>query len=195
MNTLTNILKFIHVLGVVFMAAPLYSLIIVNERARLSSSMIYKVDRYMENIIKRQSLRCYIFQLTVLISGIGLVYFEGFGLSFIITNWILTVKTLLLLVLMGLLFYVHFGIQPQIEKLLNQINDDPVPDEIAKSIKPFRAKRKKLATVCLFLVITLVILGLQVYATYNPVLTVILIVLAGLFSWRVYKAPIPYGWI
>ena len=49
----TDILKFVHILGVVFMSAPLYSLILVNERALLGPSMVYGVDRYMENLIKK----------------------------------------------------------------------------------------------------------------------------------------------
>ena len=111
------------------------------------------------------------------------------------TEWVLAAKTILLLGLMGLLSYVHFGIQPGIEKLLGQVESDPVPEEIASGIRPLRVRRKRLAGICLFLVVTTVILGLQVFDTFHPFLTGGLIVLAALFAWRVYKSPVRFGWI
>jgi uncharacterized membrane protein YqjE len=56
-------------------------------------------------------------------------------------------------------------------------------------------RRKKLAGFCLFFVITLVLLGLQVFVQFNLTTTALLLALAALFSWRVYKSPIPYGWV
>ena len=44
-----NIVKFFHVLAVVFMAAPLYNLIVVHERRRLGKAP-FLIDRYFENI-------------------------------------------------------------------------------------------------------------------------------------------------
>jgi len=189
-----NAVKFVHILSVVFMSAPLYNLIVVNERA-LFGPMSYKLDRYMENLIKGSSTRCYVFQLTALVTGFLLVYFSGLGLTSIVSNWVLAAKTGLLLALMGLLSYVHFGIQPKIEKLLAPLSEDPIPEGVATAIKPLRIRRKRLAGVCLFLVITLIILGLQVFVRYGSILTLTLIVLAALFAWWVYKKPIPYGWV
>jgi len=57
-----NIVKFIHVLAVVFMAAPLYNLIAVHERRRLGKAP-FLIDRYFENIIKGAAIRCYIYNL------------------------------------------------------------------------------------------------------------------------------------
>jgi hypothetical protein len=176
------------------MSAPLYNLIIVNERARFGP-MSYKIDRYLENLIKGSSIRCYAFQLTALGTGLLLVGLSGLGFASIFTDWVLATKTGLLLVLIGLLSYVHFGIQPQIEKLLAQVSEDPVPEEIAAAISPLRVRRKRLAGVCLFFVITIIVLGLQVYARYDPTLSLALIALAALFSWWVYKKPVPYGWV
>ncbi len=56
--------KFLHILAVVFMSAPLYNLIVVNERLRFGKAP-YAVDRYFENLIKSNSVRCYAFQATV----------------------------------------------------------------------------------------------------------------------------------
>ncbi|MFQ6618775.1 MAG: hypothetical protein ACE5QV_08825 [Fidelibacterota bacterium] len=196
MDILIDVMKFLHILGVVFMSVPLFSLIIVNERARLGGGLVYSTDRYLENIIKGQSRRCYVFQLTVLTTGIVLLIIEGMGIESIIFNWVIAVKTVLLLTLMSLLSYVHFGIQPGIESLLSKVNPEgEIPEEIAAGIKPLRLRRKKLAATCLFIVITLIILGLQVVSRFNPVLTLVLIALAGLFTLRVYKSLIPFGWI
>jgi hypothetical protein len=189
-----DLLKFVHILGVVFMSVPLYNLVLVNERALLGPGMVYAVDRYLENLIRKSALRCYVFQTSVLVSGLILTHLE-LGLSSLFTEWVLAAKTLLLLTLMGMLSYIHFSVQPRIEQLLGQVQGDPVPQEIAAALRPLRVRRKRLAGVCLFLVVTTVILGLQVFEAFNAWLTAGLIVLAALFAWRVYKTPIRFGWI
>ena len=186
--------KFLHILTVVFMAAPLYNLIVVNERLRFGKAP-YAVDRYFENLIKSNALRCFIFQATAFLSGILLIVVPGQPWGVLVTNRILLAKLLLLLVLTLLLSYVHFGIQPRIEVLLGQVQGGEIPPDIAGQLLPWRARRKKLAGLCLFFVITLVLLGLQVFARFHPLLTGLLILLAAAFSWRVYKTNIPYGWI
>jgi hypothetical protein len=195
METWLQAIRFLHILTVVFMAAPLYNLIIVNERGLLGPKLDYKVDCYMENLIRKNSVRCYIFQITVLVTGIALVYLDGLGFSSIFYNWVLLLKTLLVLTLMGLLSFVHFGLQPKIDAGLSRAKNNPIPEEIATTIRPLRLTRKRLASVCLFLVITTIIIGLQVFENYTYTLTFILIVLAALFSWRVYKGSPNYGWV
>ncbi len=49
----------LHLIATLFMAAPLYALISVNERARFTVPPNYNTDRYLENLIKRQPIRCY----------------------------------------------------------------------------------------------------------------------------------------
>ena len=188
-----DLVKFLHILTVVFMAAPLYNLVVVNERVRFGKAHL-QVDQYFENLIRGNAIRCYIFQLTALVTGLVLIGLQG-SLSPLFTNWILFVKTLLLLVLTGLLSVVHFSLQPRIDGLLAQAQGDAIPQEIAAQIGPLRLKRKRLAATCLFLVITIVLLGLQVVSRFAASLTVLLIVLAALFAWRVYRSRIPYGWV
>jgi len=186
--------KFLHILTVVFMAAPLYNLIVVNERLRLGQAP-YAVDRYFENLIKTNAVRCFVFQATAFVTGILLILLPGQPLTVLFTNQILLAKFSLLLVLTILLSYVHFGIQRRIEALLAQVQGEYIPSAIAEQLRPWRARRKKLAGFCLFFVITLVLLGLQVYTRFGLGLTGLLLLLAALFSWRVYKTNIPYGWI
>ena len=195
MEIVLQILRFAHILAVVFMAWPLYALIAVNERGRLGSPLGEWADQYMENIIKAQTMRCYIYQLTALVTGVALVYFRGFGLSYIFTNWVLVAKTILLLTLMGLLSYVHLGLQPRIDALFAQAGTNAVPEDLGAQVAVLRVRRKKLAATCLFMVITTVLLGLQVYARFNPLLTLALVVLTALFVWRAYRTPIPFGWM
>jgi len=191
---LYKIVKFLHVLTVVFMSAPLYNLIVVNERVRFGKAPL-PVDRYFESIIRGNSTRCYVFQLTALVTGLVLIAIGGDPLRALVTNWVLLVKLLLLLVLMGLLSWVHFGIQPRIDGLLSQVQGETIPQEIAGKIAPLRGRRKRLAATCLFLVIVTVLLGAQVFSRFIPVVTVGLILLAALFAWRVYRTPVPYGWV
>ncbi len=195
MDIIVDLLKFLHVISFVFMTVPLFNLIVVNERALLGKAFNYYADRYMENIIKHGAYRCFVFQSTVLLTGI-LLLVTGPGIEVLWSNWIVLIKTILLFALMGLLSYVHLSLQPAIEALISDINPgSEISDNLITQLKPYRVRRKWLATICLFLVITSIILGLQVYASYNPLLTISLIVLAGLFALKVNKTLIRFGWI
>ena len=195
MNVIIDLLKFMHVIGFVFMTVPLFNLIVVNERALMGVSFNYYADRYMENIIKHGAYRCFVFQSTVLITGILLLAI-GPGIELLWSNWIVLVKTILLFTLMGLLSYVHFSLQPKIESLISDIApDSEISGNLVSQLKPYRVRRKWLATACLFLVITSIIFGLQVNALYNPLLTIGLIILAGLFTLKVNKTLIRFGWV
>src|SRR3990167_10013640 len=90
--------KFLHILTVVFMAAPLYNLIVVNERLRYGKAP-YAVDRYFENLIKTNAIRCFVFQLTAFVTGILLLPLGGLPLNALLTNRGLLAKFVLLLVL------------------------------------------------------------------------------------------------
>jgi hypothetical protein len=196
MGIFYDILKFLHVMSFVFMSVPLFNLIVVNERAKLGVPFNYYADRYMENIIRRGATRCFVFQSTVLITGILLLVLGPLGIGALWSNWILLVKTLLLFTLMGLLSYVHFSLQPKIESILSDIGPETaVPDGLAAQLMPYRVRRKKLATFCLFLVITIIILGLQVYSTFSPILTIALIGLAAVFAFRANKTLLRFGWV
>ena len=196
MENLYQVLELWHIISFVFMSIPLFNLIVVNERALMGSSFNYGTDNYMENIIRHGAYRCYIFQLSVLVSGILLLVFGHWGIQALWTDYILPTKTVLLLILMSLLSYVHFSLQPKIDSYFKDITPETkVPDNFLLSVKPFRVLRKRLATVCLFLVLTTIILGMQVYGPYSLTLNVILIGLAGLFTWRVNKTLILFGWL
>ena len=195
MESLYSVLRFLHVLGFVFMAIPLFNLIVVNERALLGVPFQYHADRYMENIIRRGALRCFVFQGTVLASGVLMLAVGPLGIGALWGNWVLLAKTLLLLTLMALLSYVHFGLQPRIEAILAGVRVDAAPPaDLPAKLKPYRVRRKRLATLCLFLVITTIVLGLQVYGRFSAGLTTALILLAGLFAWRANRTLLRLGW-
>jgi len=189
-----DIVKFLHILAVVFMAAPLYNLIVVHERRRIGKAPLV-VDRYFENIIKGAAIRCYVYQFTALITGLLLLPLGGFPWNDLVLNPVLLVKLILLLTLTSLLSIVHFKIQPSIEALLSEVRGEEIPEEIFKQIAPIRLGRTRLATVCLFIVITIVLFGLQVTTRFGLPATAILILLAALFSWRVYRTSVRFGWI
>lgn len=191
MEIVLQLVKFIHILSFAFMSVPLFNLIVVNERARLGSTMIYDVDRYLENVIGGLLLRCYAFQLTVLLSGLALVFLRQLDLW---GNWALLTKLALFLVIVVIHNYAYFNLQRPINRLLAEVSADPVPEEITAQIRPLRVRRKRLASFCLFLVLVTILLGLQVYARFNPVLTVVLIAAVALFAWRAYKNRVPFGW-
>jgi hypothetical protein len=196
MSVLYDVLKFMHVMSFVFMSVPLFNLIVVNERALYSRSFDYSVDRFMENILRHGAYRCFIFQSTALLTGLLLLIFGPLGITALWTDIIILTKTILLLTLTSLLSYVHLKLQPHIDKLLAGFGPDaPVSESPWINLKAYRTKRKRLASFCLFVVITVIILGLQVYGRFHVALTAGLIGLAGLFAWRVNKTLIRFGWI
>lgn len=196
MDTLYSALRFLHVLAFVFMAIPLFNLIVVNERALLGVPFEYQADRYMENIIRHGAARCFVFQSTVLATGVLMLVAGPLGIGALWGNWVLLVKLVVLLTLMALLSYVHLGLQPKIEAVLATVGPGTSPPaDIVAQLKPFRVLRKRLATVCLFLVITAIILGLQVFRPFAAGLTIVLVALAALFAWRANRTLLRLGWI
>ncbi|NOX90025.1 MAG: hypothetical protein GXO77_13480 [Calditrichaeota bacterium] len=191
-----DLLKFLHVMSFVFMTVPLFNLIVVNERALLGPKFNYPADRYMENIIGHGASRCFVFQSTVLLTGLLLLLFGPLGIEALWLNPVVAAKIVLLFVLMGMLSYIHFKVQPKIERLMETVGPDKeVPEDFSAKLKPYRVLRKRMATFCLFLIITIIILGLQTYAPFSPFLTAALIALAALFARHANKTLIRFGWI
>lgn len=181
----------LHVIAMAFMSAPLFALIVVGERARFAVPPGYNTDRYMENIIKSQPPRCYAYMAVVLVTGIVLIGSRGWNLA----DWALISKLAVFTVLVFLLSYVHFGIQPQIEQILaGGKPGDEVPADKRPTLVRWRTRRKRLAATCLFLVLTSLIFGVKVTLAYSWWLSLIFVVLAALFAWRAFRKPVPFGW-
>lgn len=196
MNIIYDLLRFFHVISFVFMCVLLFNLIVANERVMRGISFNYAADNHLENIIKNGFNWCYIFQAITLITGVLLLLLGNIGIEGLWTDWIVATKTIILIVLMGTVSYVHFRLQPKIESFLTAINTDTeVPGTVLVKLKPYRILRKWIAAFYLFLVITAIILGTQVYAPFNPTLTIILIGISGLFSLTANKILLRFGWI
>ncbi|MER3459641.1 MAG: hypothetical protein C4309_14395 [Chloroflexota bacterium] len=193
MDTLISILKVIHIVNAILMAWPFYALVIVNQRVRLGPPLGDRADAYMENIIKNRTIPCFVFQATALVSGLALVFLRGQGLGALLTNLALGLKFLLLLFIAALLSYVHVGLQPQIDALFAQAGN-PVPADTAPRIGALRLRRKRMASICMFVVLTIVMLGVQVWAPFPLWLTALLTIAIAAFTWRAYKGVTPYGW-
>lgn len=194
MATLTGILLVIHVINALLMAWPFYALVAVNQRGRLGPPVGDRVDLYMENIIKNRTIPCFVFQGTALVSGAALVLLRGRGLGDLFTEPLLALKFFPLLLIGGLLAYVHVSLQPRIDALFAQAGGSPASPELAKQIGPLRLRRKRLATVCLFVVLFSAMLGVQVWTPFPIWLTLLLTAVVGLFTWRAYSSVTPYGW-
>ena len=181
----------LHLVATMFMAAPLYALISVNERARFTVPPNYNTDRYLENMIKHQPIRCYAYLAVLFATGILLTWTRGW----IWLDWALIAKLVASTAMVFLLSYVHFNIQPHIESILDKIKPgEEVPAEDRATLLAWRSRRKRLAGICLFLVLTALIMGVRVTFGYAPWLAVVFMVAAALFAWRVYRTPIRLGW-
>ena len=117
------------------------------------------------------------------------------GLIAIWSNCILTAKTLILLLLVSTLSYVDFIIQPKIELLLEFLSsNEKAPENLHGKLAPFRILWKKLAIFCLFLVITAIILGAQIYYRFDPFVTTALVLVVASFSIRANKSLVRFSW-
>lgn len=190
-----DLARFLHIITAVFMSVPLYNLVVVNERGRMGRAVSSDVDRYFENIIRGGAGRCFVFQLTVFATGIWLLVGGSLGIGAIWNDLVIGLKTLILLCLTGLLSYVNFGLQPKIDRALEETGDSTLSDEVLSIIGPLRSRRKKMAAFCLFLLISEIILGAQVYSRFGLALTIVLIIAGALFSWHAYKSLIRFGWV
>jgi len=195
MTVLTDVLRVIHVLTAMLMVWPFYALVATNQRARIGPPLGDRVDTYIENMIKNRTVPCFIFQGTALITGLALIRLRGLGFDALFTTPLLGLKFLLLLVIAGLLTYVYVGVQPPIDRLFAQANPGPIAAEAASEIQQLRLRRKRLASVCLFCVLTTAMLGVQVWAAFPIWLTLILVLAIGAFVRRAYATVIPYGWM
>ena len=194
MGTMTEILRLIHIVNAMLMIWPFYALVAVNQRGRLGPPLGDRVDVYMENIIKNRTIPCFVFQGTALVSGIALVLLHGRTLADIVMDPILALKFIPLILISGLLTYVHLSLQPRIDALFAQAGGAPASPEQAKQIGPLRIRRKRLASICLFVVLLSTMLGVQVWAPFPIWLTAVLTAAAALFTWRAYSSVTPYGW-
>ena len=190
-----SIILVIHLISTLFMAAPLYMLIIVNERARFGLPLGYNTDRYMENIIKKQPIRCYAYLTVILITGLLLIRINGFEWASLISDWTLLIKIVAFILLTSFLSFIHFGVQPKIETILSTVKPDGlIPEEMRPKLIAFRMKRKKFSGVCLFLVLTSLLAGARLTLGLSPIIFLIFICLSALFAWRAYKVPLSRGW-
>lgn len=195
MNHFIDVLKVAHIVTAVLMAWPYYALVLVNQRIKLGPPLGDRADTYMENIIKNRTIPCFVFQISALITGLALVHLR-WGLEVLFTNYILGAKFFLLVFIMILLSFVHFVVQPKIDSLFAQAKGSaPVPADIATQINKFRIRRKRMASVCMFVVLVIVMLGTQVYVFCPAWLTAVFILGIAIFTWRTYKSTTPLGWI
>jgi len=194
MTALISILRVVHIVTAILMAWPFYALVAVNQRIRLGPPLGDRADIYMEKIIKNRTIPCFVFQATALVSGLALVFLRGQGLSALVGNPSLGLKFVLLLVIAGMLLSVHFSLQPRLDALFS-LAGNAMPADLASQIGTLRSRRKRMASICMFVVLTIAMLGLQVWAPFPLWLTALATVAIGLFTWRAYKSETKYGWV
>lgn len=190
-----SVLLVFHLVSTLFMAAPLYMLVIVNERARFGLPPGYNTDRYMENIIRRQPMRCYAYLAVVLVTGLLLLQSAGLGWGALISQGMVVTKVVALILLLGFLSYIHFGVQPRIETILEAVKPDGLlPEDARPRLMALRTRRKKFSALCLFLVLVSLMAGARLTLAMSLALFLIFLALSALFAWRAYRVPVPRGW-
>ncbi len=193
MEPLLGVLRVIHIVNAILMGWPFYALVIVNQRVRLGPPLGDRADVYMENVIKNRTIPCFVFQATALASGVALVFLEGLGATAFFTHPALALKLVLLLTVIVLLAYVHVSLQPRIDALFGRAGQ-PVEGELVPRIGALRLRRKRIASICLFVVLTASMLGVQVAVPFPGWLAGVLAAAIAVFTWRAYRSVTPWGW-
>ncbi len=193
MDTFLHILIVFHAITSILMAWPYYALIITGERAKLGPPRD-RADNYQENIIRQQSFRCLVFQITLLVSGILIILLKvDTGLvATLLANLRLLAKLLLVLLLVGMNIYMVYYLQPRIDKNLGA---DAADTNAAGLVAKYRGRRRWMAAMCLWYVLMAVILGVQVWASFGQTFILVSAVIAALFVWRTYKTLSPFGFV
>ncbi len=197
MESLVNILLVVHVVAAMTMAWPYYALAAVNQRVALGPPLGDRTDRYMENILKNRTIACFVFQGTILIGGFLLIwarvqstpltYADFFG------DWAIIAKIAILLVMAGMLSWVYFSVQPVIDRLFGDYGE--LDEAAKKQIMALRVRRKKMASVCMFLAFTAAVLGVESAVGFPAWLTAALVAAVALWAWRSYSSRTAYGWV
>lgn len=194
MEDARGLLVLIHVASALFMAAPLYMLIIVNERARLGAPLGLPHDAYLENIIRQQPIRCYAYLAVLAATGVALAVSPA-GVDGLLVPSVL-VKLAVTAVIFGILSYVHFGLQPRIDAQLATLVPGAPPSDEAKRVLPaLRARRKRLAATCFFLVLVAAVFGVRLLVALSPLATAVVLVVALALAWRAYRTGVRFGYV
>jgi hypothetical protein len=143
-----------------------------------------RVDTYLGNIIKNRTVPCYVFQATVLVSGLALIWLHGGDALTLVNDPGLGVKFLLLLAVAVSLAYVLVRLQPRLDALFAQGGGAPLPSELATEVARLRLRRKRMASICLLAVLSAAVLGVQAAHPFPLWITLYFIVGAVLFTWR-----------
>ncbi|MEO7665809.1 MAG: hypothetical protein ABIU97_02100 [Dehalococcoidia bacterium] len=187
-------IRVVHVITAILLVWPFYALVAVNQRARLGPPLGDRADTYLENMVKNRTIPCFVFQATVLLTGLILVWDDG-GLGRLVSQPALGIKFLLLLTIGGLLTYVHLRLQPKIDALFASGGGNTLTSETAQAVVRLRLRRKRLAAVCLLAVLLAAMLGVQAAHPFPLWLTLVFVAALAVFVWRAYTSVTPYGWM
>jgi hypothetical protein len=192
-TTFLHILIVIHAVTSILMAWPYYALIVTGERAKQGPPRD-RADHLQENIIRQQSFRCVVFQVTLLVTGILIIIMKvDAGLmATLLANLRLLAKLLLVLLLVGMNIYMVFYLQPRIDKGLEAESADT---EAARLMAKYRGRRRWMAAVCLWYVLMAVMLGVQAWTSFGRPFILVSAVVGALFVWRTYRKLSPFGFI
>ncbi|OFW57585.1 MAG: hypothetical protein A2133_03380 [Actinobacteria bacterium RBG_16_64_13] len=197
MDEVTSFLRVVHIVAAMTMAWPYYALAAVNQRIALGPPLGDRTDRYLENILKNRTIACFVFQGTLLIGGFLLIWARvsdsPLTVGDYLGDWAILAKIIILLIMAGMLSWVHFLVQPEIDRLFGDYG--VLADDAKKRITTLRMRRKKMASLCMFLAFSAAILGVESVVGFPAWLTAVLLAVAALWVWRSYTSKTRYGWV
>lgn len=197
MDNTTGFLHVLHIVAAMLMAWPYYALAAVNQRVGLGPPLGDRTDRYLENILKNRTTACFVFQFTILIGGFLMMWArvraDEFTANDFASNWVIIAKVAILLLMMAMLAWVRFVVQPEIDRLFGEYSD--LGDEAKARIGALRLRRKRMSAGCMLAAFTAAMLGVQTYARFPAWLTVLLLALIAIWAFRSYRSETAFGWV
>ncbi len=145
-------------------AAPFYQLRMVAKRQRFGKKIFYEMDSLMEEILSQQPKLCFAFILILITSGFGfpLIHYAFHG-AFRATSTLayiaLSLKTLLVLVGLGIVIYGMTTIDKRIQALFKTFAPgvQPEPEALSRFFS-LRATRRKWCKVCFVLAMAILVI-------------------------------------
>ncbi len=157
-NTIYCVLLALHNLAlVVCVAGPFYLGRMVAARGRQPKELIYSLDSVVEDVISSQPMLCWLVVIVLFATGFGFpvvhLLFHGQLKEVGAVGWVaFGVKHVLVLGLVGILFYGTFVINPKIKELFAKFEEgEPADPETEKQFFALRGVRKKWCDRCLVL--------------------------------------------
>ncbi|RJQ31842.1 MAG: hypothetical protein C4562_05225 [Actinobacteria bacterium] len=148
---------------VAFIGGPFYMLLVTGNRKKMGPDFDYPMDRYLENIIEGQPLRCFIYLFLLVLTGfffpaIHYLFQGSFKELTTLALYAIVIKHFLILIAFSVMLYMYFGPATKVREIMGTITPDKKPDRsVVDTLFFWRAKRRALCKTIFIIQIGIII--------------------------------------